>query len=134
MKKRCPLYIYKEFKCNYEVSSYINKLDNIKYRQVLAKLRLSSHRLNIEVGRHNSIARHERKCTLCTLNDIEDEYHFVLRCPLYADIRRNYIPIYYSRHPSMSKFISLLQTDNKSLLVKLAIYCLKAFKIRNTSV
>ena len=41
-----------------------------------------SMRAYIELGRHNNIPRNERKCTLCNLNDIEDEFHFVLKCPV----------------------------------------------------
>ena len=52
-------------------------LQNIKYRNILAKLILSSHNLQIESGRHCKIPRRDRKCILCNLNDIEDEVHFV---------------------------------------------------------
>jgi len=57
----------------------------------LAKLRLSSHTLNVEIGRHNIIDRH---CIRCNLNDIEDEFHFVLICPDYVNLRNAYIPKY----------------------------------------
>jgi hypothetical protein len=42
-------------------------LENVKHRSVLAK-RLSSHRLEIESGRHMGIKRSKRKCTICTSN------------------------------------------------------------------
>ena len=52
-------------------------MEHTKYRNTLAELRLSSHQLNIEVGKHNNIPRNERKCTLCDLNDIDDEFHLL---------------------------------------------------------
>ena len=44
----------------------------------------------------------DRKCTLCNDNDIQDEYHIVLKCAYYNEVRRKYIKPY--RHPSMYKF------------------------------
>ena len=98
----------------------------------MAKLRLSSHTLNIEIGRHNKIDRQDRKCIRCNSNDIEDEFHFVLVCPDYINLRNAYIPKYYSNRPSVLKFIELVQTNNISLLIKLSIYCIKAFALRNS--
>ena len=49
-------------------------MENTEYRNTSAKFRLSSHKLNIDVRRHNNIPRNERNCTLCNLNDIEDEF------------------------------------------------------------
>jgi len=86
------LYLYKEIKSTFQMSPYITLLQNIKYRNILAKLRLSSHNLQIESGRHYKIPRHDRKCILCNLNDIEDEFHFVLICPFYSDLRAQLIP------------------------------------------
>ena len=33
----------------------------------------------------------DRKCTLCNDNDIQDEYHIVLKCAYYNEVRRKYI-------------------------------------------
>ena len=124
--------IYREIKITFEQSSYIKTIENVKLRNVIAKLRLSSHNLNIEVGRHHKIPRGERKCSFCNLNDIEDEFHFVLKCPVYADLRRQYLPRYYYTHTSIFKYINLLQTENKNILKKLALFCIKAFKLRDS--
>ena len=42
---------------------------------------MNSHQLNIESGRFQNIARQNRLCTLCNCQDIEDELHFILKCP-----------------------------------------------------
>ena len=93
---------------------------------------ISSHKLNIEIGRHNKIDRQDRKCIRCNSNDIEYEFHFVLVCPDYINLRNAYIPKYYSNRPSVLKFIELVQTNNISLLIKLSIYCIKDFVLRNS--
>ena len=57
-------------------------------RFALASLRLSSHKLRIETDRYsrNRIDRDQRKCINCNLNDLENEYHFVLRYVLCTTI------------------------------------------------
>ena len=31
------------------------------------------------------------KCSLCNMNEIEDEYHFILQCPIYVIARKRHI-------------------------------------------
>ena len=56
------------------------------------------HHLRIETGRysHNRVDRALPLCTLCDRSDIEDEYHFVLICPVYSQIRQKYIRPFYA--------------------------------------
>ena len=63
-----------------------------KFRFALARLRTSSHGLEIEAGRWarptwKPVA--ERLCFLC--NTLEDEVHFTLECPAYSNLRSQYI-------------------------------------------
>lgn len=127
---KSSLFLFKELKPDFERSEYINKMKCRSLRNILAKIRLSSHDLHIETGRHRNIDRNDRKCTLCQCNDIEDEYHFILICPMYALLRNQYIPRYYHRHPSMLKLTQLLNSTNVKVLNKLALFCRNAFKLR----
>jgi hypothetical protein len=43
--------------------------------------------LNIETRRFYNLDRHERVCSMCNLNVVEDEYHFILQCEKYIDVR-----------------------------------------------
>ena len=124
------LYLFREIKTNFEISDYLNKITNVKFRNTLAKIRLSSHSLKIEIGRHEKIERHLRKCTLCNLKDIEDEFHFVLVCPNFAELRETYIERFYYRRPNMFKLTHLLNSSNVRTLNNLALYCIKAFEKR----
>ena len=65
--------------------------------------------------RQNRIERAERHCSICNSTDLEDEYHFVIICPVYENIRKELIKPYNIRHPSMYKFIELLKSKNKSI-------------------
>ena len=74
----------------------------------------------VEEGRYRGIERTMRKCSLCSMNVVEDEYHFLLICPAYTDLRKNCLPRYYCRWPTLNKFTKLLNTDQNSVIKKLA--------------
>ena len=79
---------YKTFKTSFKMENYIlsQKLEKRKY---FTKLRISSHNLHIETGRYNrpKTAPNDRICALCNSGDIEDEFHFMLKCTLYDQER-----------------------------------------------
>jgi hypothetical protein len=75
--------------CKFESQPYLNDVTIDKFRFSLCRLRVSSHRLEIESGRWHkpeSIPVQERKCQHC--NVLEDEFHFLFECSLYNDIRK----------------------------------------------
>ena len=37
------------------------------------------------------MVRNERICTMCNKKSVEDEYHFILECDRYSDIRCKFI-------------------------------------------
>lgn len=125
------LYMYKELKPTFEISAYILSMKNRSLIKLLARIRLSSHNLNIESGRHRNINRQNRLCILCNTNDIEDEYHFILICSAYRELRASHIPRYYTVRPSMFKLIELLNSNHVATLNRLAVFCKKALSQRN---
>ena len=48
------LHTYVTFKLTFHIEPYLLLLKNVKEVSALAKLRLSSHSLQIELGRHNN--------------------------------------------------------------------------------
>ena len=74
----------------------------------------------IEEGRFRGIERNLRICPLCPMNIIEDEYHFLLVCPTYRELRKKYLSNFYCRWPSKNKFIKLLNEEQISVVKKLA--------------
>ena len=122
---------YKLF-CDFGFKHYLKCITIKKFRCALAKIRLSSHRLNIETGRWNRpnpIPIHERKCSFC--DHLEDEYHFILECPLYATLRKTYICSYYTKRPNVVKFSELMKTENDKHIQKLSNFIYKAFELRD---
>lgn len=111
--------------------SYLENIPVKKYRIALSKIRLSSHDLAIETGRYENTPREHRLCLFCNMNMIESEYHFILVCPFYIDIRKKYFKTYYNRWPTLQKFELLMSSNSKSTQINLSKYIYFAMKRRN---
>ena len=100
------------------------KLDNACTRR-LARFRCRNHKLLIERGSwlRPKLLRNDRICQMCLI--VEDEYHFVLICPLYSTLREHYIKPKYWENPSISKFVELMN-GNKSDQYQLCHFIRKA--------
>ena len=62
---------------------------------------------------------------------MEDEYHFVIECNRYNELRKKYIPKYYFQRPSMYKFVELVTTENNTIMKKFGAFVYQAFKLRS---
>ena len=58
--------------------------------------------------------------SLCRYTDVEDEYHILLGCTVYNDIRKRYIYSYFYRRPHVHKFIYVLQCSNASTIKRVS--------------
>ena len=76
------------FKNEYVTSSYLELTSSVSDRRTLTKLRISNHKLMIELGRYTP--RDNRLCPVCDCNKTEDEIHFLFYCSKYATIRDNF--------------------------------------------
>ena len=124
---------YSIYKHSFGVEQYLNHIHLNKYRTALTKFRISSHDLAIEKGRHNNIPRDLRMCNHCNMRVIEDEYHFLLVCPKYYDIRRQFLKPYFCRWPTLKKFELVMMSNSPKILKQLAKYIYHAFKARNST-
>ena len=124
---------YRAIRTGLETNPFLSKVFCVSHLRALARLITSSRRLRVETGRwERPLTPYlERKCVLCNKNDIEEEYYFTLICPLYNDTRQNFIPLNYRKHPSMFKFIQLVDCPQDDTVKSLAKYVYKAFLLRN---
>ena len=60
---------------------------NKVHRSILAKLRGGTAPFRIEVGRWRGIAREERICMHCSQGEVEDVYHWMMRCTAWTESR-----------------------------------------------
>ena len=77
--------------------------------------------MEIEKGRHRDIDRLLRKCRFCP-NCIEDEYHFLLVCKQYEDLRYDYLPNKYFERPNLHKLTILMSSKKEALIKNIALY------------
>ena len=76
----------KDIKDTYTIETYL-KLNDIKNRLALPKLRTSNHTLDIETGRWTKTIGESRLYNQCTEHKIEDERHLIFECKNYGDER-----------------------------------------------
>ena len=110
---------YHIFKENIELESYLKLLPKKLYIPII-KFRTSNNKLPVETGRWENIPYGERKCSLCNKNDIGDEFHYLLVCPLFQEDRCNLLKPFYYQRPNILKFKSLMTSTNKKVLSNLA--------------
>jgi len=68
---------------------------------------------------------------MCTGNMIENEFHFLLSCPVYSELRQKYMKRYYCTWPTIRKVTSLMTSNSKLQLLNTAKLLYFANKIRN---
>ena len=69
---------YAQFKTVFMFEKYLDNVKSINYRKALCKCRLKSLYFKPCYKKINTL------CDFCKL-DIEDEYHIIYKCPLYAE-------------------------------------------------
>ena len=124
-----------KFKKEYCQETYLLHSKNLNHLTALARLRMSSHTLAIETGRHSKpkIAKENRLCKNCDLNEVEDEQHFLLRCTLYDTLRRNLLKVTALETNSLSDedtFISLMSSHDGKIVKAMGAFVYSAFKER----
>ena len=82
--------------------------------------------------RYESIPRNERICKYCNQNMTENEYHFLLVCPLYRELRHKYFKKYYCQWPTLNKFDDLMSKKSKIAVSNLSKFIFFAMKVRNS--
>ena len=109
---------YRIFKINFNLENYLLNLFP-HYRNTMTKFRTSNHKLPIETGRWTDIARSDRKCMLCDLNEIGDEFHYLFKCNYLKKERNHLINSYYYVRPNVMKFEQLFNLDTETKQINL---------------
>ena len=77
----------------------------------MCKLRCGNHKLPIIAGRYGNIDRDDRMCTLCTKNDVGDEFHYIFVCEHFREERKKYISHYFYNKPNTYKAYDLFNSS-----------------------
>ena len=125
------LSLYGEYKSDNCFEFYITHVPSKHHRVQLTRFRCCSFSLQIHTGRINNTPRESRICTFCNLNKIEDEFHFLMICPLYNELRSLYLPRKLCAYPSKENFIKLLNSKEKLVLHKLCLFLKNAKQLHS---
>ena len=121
----------REIKSLLEPEKYLKEINNYFIHRQTVKFRISDHSLRIEKGRHHGMLREDRICKQCNIGCIEDEFYFLLICPKYKDLRKQYLPKYHTNNPNLRKFVDIFHSNNGKILRNLSLYIYKSLKMRN---
>ena len=82
--------LYRTFKRNFVFENYLTTLAPYN-RKLFCKFRTINHKLPIEVRRYSGRPRFTRNCDKCAMEELGNEFHFLLQCPTLSDLRRTYL-------------------------------------------
>ena len=82
------LRFYRTFKKSQQLENYVKFNLTGAQRSFMAQLRFGILPIQVETGRFRNVKLEERICTLCQLNEVEEEYHFLFQCPTYVNLRQ----------------------------------------------
>ena len=130
---------YCQLKSEFKLDPYLNLIKNYKYRNALSRLRVNSHLLEIERGRHTEpITPIERRiCSYCSV--VETEFHFVTECLFHDTDRQILFSSISNRFPEFSqldnvcKFKFMLTFPDEELLSSVGKFVFKCFEKRKLS-
>ena len=121
---------YALFKIDHFTEPYVLYLNNFTLRKAFAQLRCGALDIFVNSGRKNRLPFNQRICKYCSVAQIDDEYHFILICPFLKDLRSKYIKPFYFVHPSVDKFIQLMQSPSKLLCKSISSFIMSAIEHR----
>ena len=122
---------YSLFKKRKGFEPYLSEIKNVSLRTKTTKLRLSNHKLMIEIGRHQGINKDNRFCPFCP-EQVEDEHHFLFICPTYKDQRDVCFAPMLRRYPNFFNFHEIVKFELSMTKVEYDIcnFIAKSFEIR----
>jgi len=146
---------YALYKNTWGYEKYLDFIDNRDKRILLTKFRMGITPLRIETGRYESnngnkgIQAELRFCLCCKTERVEDEYHFLMVCPVYTNLRNLLLlkvkgilvetvnnnkvsekTVQSIMNDDRELFIFIMKSENKEIILSLSSYIWKAFKCR----
>ncbi len=135
---------YYTVKKYFEYEKYLDLQGDFTLRRNITKVRISSHKLEIEAGRYSKKWKNEthekdkRLCRNCDLGEVEDEEHAVMVCPKYNPARKIMIDTLIEAFPCFQdltkneKFIFIMQCRDSEVTSALSKMLLSLQKERGS--
>ena len=83
---------YNLFKSDIKCEKYLTTL-NGSLLYTMFRFRTANHKLPVETDKWNNIELSERRCQLCESNNLGDEFHYLLECSFFFEMKDGYILI-----------------------------------------
>lgn len=122
------LQTYSLFKTELKLESYLTMNLPRLGKALLTKLRCATLKLQIEMGRYENIMKEQRICNLCK-EEIEDEYHFIMKCKILSNIRSKQLSN-ITEPANLHTFIMLMKSECYKIKTKLVLYMQEAWEHR----
>ena len=142
-KKLHKLATYKLIKNDYRIEPHILYVRDKNHQSALTRLRVSSHKLNVEAGRHAwpNVLRQQRQCLYCDSRELDDEIYFLLRCNFHSEARDSFIrkiaehwPVQLETVPHPERCIDIMTSKDKNILNPMAKFVYLEFKRRELKI
>ena len=117
----------------FTIPIYLSLDINRQFKYLMTKFRFGVSAINVHHYRYKNVNQRLLNCLYCK-NVIETELHFLLVCPLYDDIRNQYIPAKFYRNPCTFKMNLLCCNTSSKIVENLCKFIYHAFRIRSTTV
>ena len=127
---------YNTFSSDPKLATYESNLTHTKLISAIARLRLSSHNLEIERGRHTRPKTPVASliCQRCQTNQVDDEIHFLMQCNPF-ELDRKALPSeaekYITNFNTLSeteKFTYMMRSENHTIVNTLTKYTYAYFE------
>ena len=106
---------YRIFKTELKLENFYIELSDYSL-QTIINLRLRNNHLPVEKGSWLGVHHNDRKCSLCNLNEIGDEFHYLFCCTFFNTQRSLHIPFVKTHRPNTLLFkIVMCENDPKKL-------------------
>ena len=128
---QCKITLYSSYKTTMDFEMYLN-IDIREHRTALSRFRTGSNSLAVNKLR-GRLPREQRTCPYClalNIEVLEDEYHVLMVCPLYHNVRQRYIAPLITTI-SVYTFTLLMSSHDLSTLKLLSSYLYHCMKIHN---
>ena len=137
--KNPKLRTYKLMKTDIRLEPYLNYSFPKSVYCNIARFRLSSHNLNIELGRHKRpfIPADRRICEKCILNVVEDEFHCLMICEKWNNSRAKLLEVAQNCINDFfiiskeEQFLQMLTSKDIDLIYALGKFLQQALKVEN---
>ena len=127
---------YGLFKRSFSREKYLSVIVKPHILKCFTNFRISSHKLEIEIGRYKNVPVADRKCKLCNSGSVEDEIHFMFECPTYEQYRQGFVNHMMDENSNFSllsnrdRLIWLMSNEDSNVITCLADYIYKCHEKR----